>query len=190
MPGWGWGDADSGGRVDFNPHPLIPLVGHPVFAGHYDEAIAEAERAIDLYPDVGFLHHAAAYALWFRGSHEEALLKFEEIWGADSELFQTTWAGYERGGPSLAMRTAAEYRAARPDPDPLSVARRYAMAGESDLTFMWLEKAFEVRTPQLLHVAGHPAYDSIRDDPRYWDLLRRMGMPVEGPTPTLPSRRW
>jgi TolB-like protein len=158
---------------------LIPLVGHLMFAGHYDEAVAEAERAIELYPEVGFLRRVAAYALWFRGSHEEALLKFEEIWGADSELARTMRAGYERGGPSLAMRNAAEYLAARPDPDPLSVARRYAMAGDSDLTFMWLEKAFEVRTPQLLHVAGHPAYDSIRDDPRYRDLLLRMGMPVE-----------
>ena len=49
---------------------------------------------------------------------------------------------------------AYDYLAARPDPDPVSVARRYAMAGESDLTFMWLEKAFDVRKPQLLHVAG------------------------------------
>jgi hypothetical protein len=76
------------------------------------------------------------------------------------------------------MRNAAEFYAGRPNPDPLDVAERYAEAGESDLAFEWLEKAFEAHLPQLLHVSGLPAYDAIRDDPRYVDLLRRIGMPV------------
>jgi hypothetical protein len=64
--------------------------------------------------------------------------------------------------------------------NPLGVANAYAEAGERDLAFQWLEKAFAERTPQLLHIVADPAYDGLRDDPRYKDLIRRIGIPVAG----------
>jgi hypothetical protein len=60
--------------------------------------------------------------------------------------------------------------------NPLSVANAYAEAGERDLAFQWIEKAFAERTPQLLHIVADPAYD----DPRYKELIRRIGIPAAG----------
>jgi TolB-like protein len=156
---------------------LIPLVGHLSFAGYYDEAIAEAERVLAMYPDHPNFKHQRMVNLWLRGSYDEALTAYEEIFGADSEYSRALRSGFERGGPTAASRAVAELLAAEPEPWPLNVAWRYAEAGENDLAFEWLEKAFEAHVPQLLHLKGDPAYDSIRDDPRFGDLLRRMGLP-------------
>jgi tetratricopeptide (TPR) repeat protein len=57
-----------------------------------------------------------------------------------------------------------------------SVAEDYAMLGEKDSAFAALEKAFVGRT-QLVFVKPNPAYDNIRSDPRFADLLRRMVLP-------------
>ena len=58
----------------------------------------------------------------------------------------------------------------------MTIARYYAAAGDIDLAFEWLEKAYERRIPQLPHIMGYPDFDSIRSDPRYEDLLRRIGI--------------
>jgi len=59
------------------------------------------------------------------------------------------------------------------------VAAFYAIGLEPDRAFAWLEKAFERRTPGLLHVPVGPFFDPIRADPRIDDLCRRVGPPVE-----------
>ncbi len=64
---------------------------------------------------------------------------------------------------------------------PLAIASYYAEAGEVDATFEWLERAFEERTPQLLHIAIDAYFEPmIREDPRFNDLLRRIGVPGAG----------
>ena len=76
------------------------------------------------------------------------------------------------------MRAVADYFANRPAPgNPLSIASYYAAAGEKDLAFPWLEKAFQARIPQLLYLKANPYFDPIRSDPRFADLLRRIGFP-------------
>ena len=50
----------------------------------------------------------------------------------------------------------------------------HAMAGHRDEMFVWLEKAHEVRTPTI-YMLAQPAFDPYRSDPRFVDLLRRIG---------------
>jgi len=57
------------------------------------------------------------------------------------------------------------------------VAQRYAIAGEKDLAFEWLEKVYEERHPVLTFVNIMPAFEDLRSDARFKDLLRRMGLP-------------
>jgi hypothetical protein len=53
----------------------------------------------------------------------------------------------------------------------------YAALGERDAAFAELEKAYQQRDWFLPHLKNDPAMDSLRDDPRYKDLLKRMGLP-------------
>ncbi len=51
-----------------------------------------------------------------------------------------------------------------------------AHLGEKDQAFEWLEKAYEQREGLLMYLKGHPAFDPLRDDPRFLDLLRRINL--------------
>ncbi|HEX6053368.1 MAG TPA: protein kinase [Gemmatimonadaceae bacterium] len=57
-----------------------------------------------------------------------------------------------------------------------SVAMAYAGLGERDSATVWLERAAELRT-QMLYIKVHPAFASLRSEPRYQRLLERMGFP-------------
>jgi adenylate cyclase len=59
---------------------------------------------------------------------------------------------------------------------PWDVASWYAYAGDKDLCLHWLERAYEVRDPNLPYM-GTPDWDSVRSDPRFRDLLKRMKLP-------------
>jgi len=60
---------------------------------------------------------------------------------------------------------------------PFYFAGIYSTLGEQDRAFEWLEKAYQVRDDQLAWVKVEPVFDSVRSDPRYADLLRRIGLP-------------
>jgi hypothetical protein len=59
---------------------------------------------------------------------------------------------------------------------PYGFAVLYAALGERDTAFEYLERAFEERDPMLLAVKVDPACDPLRSDPRFDELLRRIGL--------------
>jgi hypothetical protein len=56
------------------------------------------------------------------------------------------------------------------------VAEIYVGLGDKEQAFAWLDRAFEQRSGWLLHVKENPRYDSLRTDPRYAGLVRRMNL--------------
>jgi hypothetical protein len=61
----------------------------------------------------------------------------------------------------------------------MAVALTYACRGQADLAIEWLEKA-RVKHPRMMAgVKGHPYLHSIRADPRYVELLKKMNLPVD-----------
>jgi len=51
----------------------------------------------------------------------------------------------------------------------------YSWMGDKDSAFYWLEKAYENRSPEFPWLKVDPAFNSLKDDPRYWDLYERTG---------------
>jgi TolB-like protein len=51
----------------------------------------------------------------------------------------------------------------------------YSAIGETDSAFYWLEKAYQNRSPEMPWLKVNPAFNSVKDDPRYWDLYERTG---------------
>jgi len=49
--------------------------------------------------------------------------------------------------------------------------------GDRDQAFDWLEKAYKERSARLEYIKSEDFFDSLRSDPRYLDLMRRMGLP-------------
>jgi hypothetical protein len=61
---------------------------------------------------------------------------------------------------------------------PCDIARIYTVLGNKDEAFVWLEKAYDERSAYLVNLPVDPTFDSLRPDPRFTDLLRRVGLPI------------
>ena len=60
---------------------------------------------------------------------------------------------------------------------PYDRATVYAGLGEKDQAIAWLEKAYQERSDGLVFLKVEPKFDGLRSDPRFADLLRRVGFP-------------
>jgi hypothetical protein len=80
----------------------------------------------------------------------------------------------ERAQEALALLEAERHERYLPASE---IARVYAVLGEADAAFEWIDRAIEERTPRILQLGIGPAYDRIRDDPRYAVRLARIGLP-------------
>ena len=66
--------------------------------------------------------------------------------------------------------------ATNPDVAPFHIAMAFAGLGERDTAFHWLERAYAERAAFMDGVRITPAFDSLHADPRWSNLLRRMGL--------------
>jgi hypothetical protein len=53
----------------------------------------------------------------------------------------------------------------------------YAKAGDKDQAFAWLEKGLKEKSDGIQYLKTNPMADSLRSDPRYADMIKRMGLP-------------
>ena len=130
-------------------------------------------------PIVGIVPRTPTYAA--KGMYREALNEFEKLppgWGKPYVAYTHARLG-ER---SQALRTLDDFKAylkqksASSDPSSSGFAIIYLGLGEKDKTFVWLEKAYEERSFIFLSTLKmEPLWDPLRSDPRFADLLRRIG---------------
>ena len=64
----------------------------------------------------------------------------------------------------------------QPEAPPYSIAGIYAALGETDRAFEWLNRAYHGRSFQLVGLKVDPILDNLRSDPRFKDLLDRIGL--------------
>jgi serine/threonine-protein kinase len=167
----------------FNPlfHSLYAVVLR--FARRDDEALAAARTALAMQPD----EPIALYVVWLTtsasGQYTEALSAVRatlNIWYADPAIEEGLDQGWAQGGYAEAMRQVATALAERYGMSynlPTDVATFYAEAHEYDQALEWLDRAYEVRDPNLPYIEWYYD-DTLRSDPRFQDLLRRMNLPT------------
>ncbi|MGH9839901.1 MAG: winged helix-turn-helix domain-containing protein [Blastocatellia bacterium] len=166
--------------------PVSPL--NPTIRGGVLMHQRQYDKAIDVFRSV--LETAPAYypALWNLGmayeqlgAYNEAIAVFEQ---ARSEanlihiLPHLAHAYAIAGRRAEAEQALAELhaQAERQYVSPFAFVHIYAGLGEVDQAFEWLERAYQARDPKLHYLKVHPRWDSLRADPRFDDLLRRMGL--------------
>ncbi len=132
--------------------------------GRYEEAIAEAKNE-------------AAYAEEMRGQARTEIGRGERSLLTNAYLAQL----YARSGRKAEARKILEELKERSNKEPSAgyVAQIYAALGEREQMFEWLEKAFIERSPTGMWgtIMGAELWDPYRSDPRFVDILRRMGLP-------------
>ena len=151
-----------------------------VYVRRYDDAIAAARAALRLQPDALVARNALHQALVLKGMYDEALALDREQLAGDSELAAALERGVVEAGYAGAQRRLAEIWSARFGKPggvrAIDLARRWRDAGNRDRAIEWLERAYEDRDGNMPYIGG-PQNDSLRPDPRFQDLLRRMNLP-------------
>ena len=87
---------------------------------------------------------------------------------------------YAKSGYHGALKRGAELTeelSKRMHVDPALVAGSYGDLGDKEKAFAWLEKAYAEKSAFISYIKVSRDYDSLRSDPRYTGLLKRMGLP-------------
>ncbi len=168
-------------------NPLSPLynvmVGWPYFyARRYDEAIEWYKRALELDPNFAQAYEDISLTNRLQGKDDEAiaaLLKARSLNGAKPEAIAAAQQAYATGGfRKFWQHNLAQVQAQMKERRMRAwrVAGIYNALGDRDQTFAWLEKAYEERDSLLLFLKVLPQFEPLRNDPRFVDLLRRIGL--------------
>ncbi|MBT8058139.1 MAG: tetratricopeptide repeat protein, partial [Gammaproteobacteria bacterium] len=166
----------------FSPAASIPVPVHLFIMRRYDDSLREIEALLERNPRYP-VHWLLAMVLWQTGELDESLAAFRtnlSVTG-DDKLLAVLDAANAESGPSNAMRSVAEEMARRASSqyvDPFKIASTFSQAGEIDLALEWLERAVEHGSLELMYVGVRPDFDPLRQDPRFEELMRRMGYPT------------
>ncbi len=150
---------------------------------NYQESIDNALRLIELDPNFGVAHDNLGQAYLKTGRNAEALVAFEkaaQLTDRWSVVLGNLGAAYALTGKrteALAIIKELEEKLVRNEANGFSVATVYAGLGDKDKAFEWLEKDFQKGDASLADITAAVPLESLRDDPRFKDLLKRMGLP-------------
>jgi len=174
--------------VELDPLSLVMnrnLGQHFQFSRRYDAAITQLKKTIDLDPNFSSAYFQLGTAYSESGRHEEALAAVQKgvALQSNSPLFKGLLiCAYARAGKMrearLVLEEIKQYSQQNYFPSD-DMATSYACLGEPDQAFTWLEKAFQERSGRVSYLKVDRAYDSLRDDPRYRDFLRRLNLPAD-----------
>jgi TolB-like protein/DNA-binding winged helix-turn-helix (wHTH) protein/Flp pilus assembly protein TadD len=147
-------------------------------AGRYDEAQAELQKALDLNPQVPFVHVDLGKVLIAEAKPQQALAEIEK---EPSEWGKLTGQGlvYRALGREQDSNAALAGLIARHGTyAAYQVAQVYAFRGESDKSFEWLQRAYNQRDAGLPEIKTDPLLKTLRHDPRYIELLKKLHLPT------------
>jgi tetratricopeptide (TPR) repeat protein len=148
-------------------------------ARQYDLSIEQSRKVLEMEPNFYLAHYTLAMASAQKHDFATAILEFKKARSLEDKPWIAAGLGYAyaaSGNKQEALRLINELKeqAKQRRVIPYAIAVIYAGLDNRDETFRWLQTAYEERSPGLTWVKAEPMLDSIRSDPRYSDLLRRM----------------
>jgi tetratricopeptide (TPR) repeat protein len=151
-------------------------------ARQYDLSIEQSRKVIEMEPNFYLAHFTLAMALAQKHDYSTAISEFQKARSLSDVPWNYAGLGYvyaASGRPQEALQLIADMKAKAKQRyvSSYAIAIVYAGLGDRDKVFEWLEKAYDERSPGLTWLKAEPMLDSIRSDPRYADLLRRIGLP-------------
>jgi TolB-like protein/Tfp pilus assembly protein PilF len=161
-----------------SPYAVQAVGGYLSVTGRYDEAIEQFLGALALDPNFGLAHQGLGVAYLLKGLPAQAI---DELQKADSLMSgprRRALLGYAygvAGNTFAAHRILSEFleQSSNEQFPALAVAQVYLGLGDKDHAFEWLEKAIDQRDLEVTLQWDSP-YESLRSDPRFPALLRRM----------------
>jgi TolB-like protein/DNA-binding winged helix-turn-helix (wHTH) protein/Flp pilus assembly protein TadD len=166
--------------------PLSPMITTDLgaflcYARRYDEGMKELQEVLKLDPDFDQAHYRLSEAYELQGMYPEAIAEIQKIKSPDASRYVNGQLGQiyalqGRRREALEVVSQLQKLSGRTYVDPVYTADIYIALGEKDLAFVWLEKAYEEHSPAINGLRTRWEYEPIRSDPRFADLVRRVGL--------------
>lgn len=176
---------------------LDPLAGHTWFwlsinlggQGKFDEARTAIERNLELRPGLSPSFAQLTIVQVLAGEYDEALATASAMEEGNWKDIAMALASQRAGEPGDGDRTLQLLIDRSGDGSAYQIAEVYALRGEPDKVFEWLDRALGHRDPGLRRLSLDPFITRYRDDPRYQQMRRKLGLPERAETATEGSTR-
>ena len=151
------------------------------YTRQYDQAIEQCRKALEIDPDYVSAHDCLGDSYLAKGMFEQAAAEFRLAASGGEQLRAV--------GLARVYAVSGRHNEARSILDDLTKASKqsyfppyligmiHVALGEKEQGLAWLEVAYTHRDPYLVHLKKDAAFDPLRSDPRFQDLLHRVGFP-------------
>ncbi|MGH9455126.1 MAG: winged helix-turn-helix domain-containing protein [Terriglobia bacterium] len=177
--------AECRHALELNPTDVVlnqHLAWYYLMARQYHEAVSQCRKTLEMDKDFLQAHRVLGLAYLYGGQRREAI-------GAFQKALELT-----EGGPVAKALLAQAYALSNRIPEAkralrelesqsqqryvssADIATVFGALGERDRAFQYLEKAYQEHSISLVNMKVDPAFDGVRSDPRFQDLLRRIGL--------------
>jgi tetratricopeptide (TPR) repeat protein len=179
------GESERARQLD----PLSPIIATDngailYFSRQYDRAIEQFRAVLGKDPDFGRAG-IVSYSYIEKGMYAEALAdteKWRRVYSEGPWYWSVRAYIYGRAGQQERARRELEKLEQlnrRQQLAPVTMVWAYLGVGNKEDTFAWLEKAYSEHSNLMVTLKVEPAFDPLRGDPRFQDLLRRVGLAAE-----------
>lgn len=178
-------EAKRAQTLDPVSHNANAHVGIALYrARRYGEAIAHLHKALEMDANALDAHIFLGFAYVKHRRHEEAIAEFQRVVTLSERnpsLLGLLGYGYAVAGKrdeAQAILKELDELQTRQYVSSLEIALIYIGLEEREQAFAWLEKAYHERAWMLGFLKVEPVFDSLRSDPRFTELMRRVGLTV------------
>ncbi len=150
-----------------------------MIARRYDEAIDQYKKTLELDPNYIQARLYLAWSYTLKGMYPAAFAEYNAMgeYGSTNNFVGFLYAVSGRRGDARKLVEKMRRLSAQQHMDPYNRAIPYAGLGDRDNAIMLLNQAYDERSAEMPQLKVEPFFDSLRSDPRFQELVRRMNFP-------------
>jgi serine/threonine-protein kinase len=179
--------AEGKRAQELDPLSLIAsaALARPFYdARRYDEAIAQSRKTFEIDPNFARAHYWLGLAYEQKSMFDQAIAAFHNaINSSDSVAVYVAAAGHAyavagRRGEAVKVLRRLEELSKQRYVSAYDIALIHVGLGDKERAMQWLERAYDERSDGLVFLKVDPRLDRLRPDPRFVNLVRRVGLPL------------
>ena len=148
----------------------------------FDNAIAELRLRAMALPNDASVRFMLSQSYWLKGMWKQSEQELEKTLQLTDrpDAAAAIHKAFEQGGEKAVERWGVEdikARARKGYVSPFDIASQYAYLGDKDHVLKFLEDAYEEHSPSLIFLQNEPIFDFLHAEPRYRELVKKMGLP-------------